>query len=161
MFGADSAVFAAVFVALYAAHQVGDHWVQTHPQACGKGAPGWVGRWLCVRHVATLTATKLAALVLAAVILALPLNPWTVAAGLTVDAISHYWADRRTTLVALVDWLDRTILPGKGSFVRLGQPRPGHDDAPHLGTGAYALDQSWHVGWLFVAALLASLGATP
>lgn len=24
---------------------------------------------------------------------------------------------------------------------------------PSLGTGAYALDQSWHVGWLFVSAI--------
>ncbi|MGP4030211.1 transcriptional regulator [Actinomadura sp. 3N407] len=158
MFGADPAVFAAVFVTLYAAHQVGDHWVQTHVQACGKGAPGWAGRWLCARHVATLTATKVVALALVTVVLALPLNPWAVAAGLAVDAVSHYWADRRTTLLALVAWLDRTVLPGKTAFARLGQPRPGHDDAPHLGTGAYALDQSWHVGWLLVAALLASLG---
>jgi hypothetical protein len=36
----------------------------------------------------------------------------------------------------------------------MGIPRPGTDDAAHLGTGAYALDQSWHVGWLFIAALI-------
>ena len=41
----------------------------------------------------------------------------------------------------------------------LGAPRQGHDDAPHLGTGAYALDQSWHAAWLFAAALVASIGA--
>ncbi|CNF62871.1 Uncharacterised protein [Mycobacterium tuberculosis] len=160
MFGADPAVFAAVFVALYAAHQVGDHWVQTSVQACGKDASGWAGRWLCARHVATLTVTKAAALTLVTAVLALPLNPWAVAAALAVDAVSHYWADRRTTLLALIEWLDRTVLPGKSAFAQLGQPRPGHDDAPHLGTGAYALDQSWHIGWLFLAALMACLGAT-
>lgn len=159
MLNADPAVFAAVFVVLLGAHQVADHWVQTHAQACGKGAPGWSGRWLCARHVATLTATKVVALVVVAVALPLPLRVWAVAAGLVVDAVSHYWADRRTTLLALVDWLDRTVLPGKSAFVRLGQPRPGHDDAPHLGTGAYALDQSWHVGWLLVAALIACIGS--
>lgn len=159
MFGADPGVFAAVFAALYAAHQVADHWVQTHAQACGKGAPGWTGRWLCARHVATLTLTKAAALALVAVVVTLPLHPWWVAAGLAVDAVSHYWADRRTPLVALADLLGRTVLPGKGEFVRLGQPRPGHDDNPTLGTGAYALDQSWHVGWLLVAALIACIGA--
>ncbi len=36
----------------------------------------------------------------------------------------------------------------------MGQPREGHDDAPHLGTGAYVLDQSFHHLFLFVAALL-------
>lgn len=30
-------------------------------------------------------------------------------------------------------------------------------DNPSLGTGAYALDQSWHWAWLFVAALLTAL----
>jgi hypothetical protein len=47
---------------------------------------------------------------------------------------------------------------GKGEFYWMGSPRPGHDDAPHPGTGADALDQSWHVGWLFVAALIATIG---
>lgn len=36
MLGADPTVFAAVFATLFAAHQVGDHWAQTHTQACGK-----------------------------------------------------------------------------------------------------------------------------
>ncbi|WP_433465364.1 transcriptional regulator [Spirillospora sp. CA-128828] len=155
MLGADPIVFPAAFAALYAAHEVGDHWLQTHGQACGKGAPGWSGRILCARHVATLTALKAAALTLTAVVLGLPVNPWTVAAALGIDAVSHYWADRRTTLLALADWLGRTVLPGKGKFARLG-----NDAAAPTGTGAYALDQSWHIGWLFAAALLASLGVS-
>lgn len=153
MFGADPLVFPAVFAALYAAHEVGDHWLQTHGQACGKGAPGWSGRLLCARHVVTLTAVKAAAVTVVAVVLALPINPYAAATALAVDAISHYWADRRTTLLALADWLGRTVLPGKGEFARLGD-----GSAAPTGTGAYALDQSWHVGWLFAAALLASLG---
>ncbi|SFP66903.1 Protein of unknown function [Actinomadura madurae] len=153
MFGADPIVFPAVFVALYAAHEVGDHWLQTHGQACGKGAPGWSGRLLCARHVAVLTAVKAAAVTLVALVLALPVSPYAVAAALAVDAVSHYWADRRSTLMALADWLGRTLVRGKGEFARLGDGAT----AP-TGTGAYALDQSWHVGWLLVAALLASLG---
>jgi hypothetical protein len=43
---------------------------------------------------------------------------------------------------------------GMRGFVKLGAPRPGRDDNPSLGTGTYALDQSWHIGWLFVAALI-------
>jgi hypothetical protein len=43
---------------------------------------------------------------------------------------------------------------GKGEFYRLGAPRAGRDDNPHIGTGAYALDQSFHHLWLLVAALV-------
>jgi len=142
------AVFAAVFVALFAAHSVGDHWVQTHHQACAKGAPTAAGRLTCLRHVATLTATKAAALAALALVTGLALHPIALLAGLGVDALSHYWADRRVTLARLAEAI------GKGDFYRLGSPRPGTTDAPHLGTGAYALDQSWHIGFLFVAALI-------
>jgi hypothetical protein len=41
---------------------------------------------------------------------------------------------------------------GRESFARFGAPREGRDDNPVLGTGAYALDQSWHLGWAAVAA---------
>ncbi|TMR34590.1 DUF3307 domain-containing protein [Actinomadura geliboluensis] len=153
MFGADPIVFPAVFAALYAAHEVGDHWLQTHGQAGGKDAAGWPGRILCARHVATLTALKTAAVTVVALVLALPVNPYAAAAALAVDAVSHYWADRRSTLLALADWLGRTLVADKGEFARLGDGAV----AP-TGTGAYALDQSWHVGWLLAASLLASLG---
>ncbi|GII89466.1 hypothetical protein Ssi03_74560 [Sphaerisporangium siamense] len=142
------ATFAAVFAALYAAHSFGDHWVQTHAQACIKGTPGRTGRLACARHVATLTATKAAFLLALELATGARLHPAAVLAGLAVDAASHYWADRRTTLAALAERI------GKGDFYRLGAPRPGRDDAPHLGTGAYALDQSWHIGWLFITALI-------
>lgn len=148
-----TAAFAAVFCALYAAHSVGDHWVQTHHQALTKGGCGRAGRLACAAHVATLTATKAAALAALALATGLALSPWAAALGLAVDALSHYWADRRTTLAALAERL------GKSDFYRLGAPRPGHDDAPHLGTGAYALDQSWHHLWLFITALIIAGGA--
>ena len=143
----DPAVFAALFAALYAAHEVGDHWVQTHHQARGKGEPTWRGRWLCAGHVASLTATKAAAVAVVAVATGLSLSLWAVAAGLLLDAVTHYWADRRRTLQALAARL------GKGDFARLGDAAT----AP-TGTGAYALDQSWHVGWLLIAALVMSIG---
>lgn len=102
----DAATFAAVFVALFVAHSVGDHWVQTQWQADTKGAPGRLGRVACARHVLGLTITK--------------------------DA-----------------------------FYSLGtRAHPRHpvtaegDPAATLGTGAYALDQSWHHLWLLVAALI-------
>lgn len=143
-----AATFAAVFAALYVAHQVGDHWVQTHRQALAKGQPGWPGRRACAGHMVTLTVTKATAIALAAAVLGLQLAVAGVVAGLAVDAASHYWADRRSTLAGLATRV------GKGGFYTLGAPRPGHDDPPTLGTGAYALDQSWHIGWLFIAALI-------
>lgn len=141
-----AATFAAVFCALYAAHSVGDHWIQTHGQACAKGGAGWAGRIACAGHVATLTLTKAAALVAVVLVTGLSLAPLAAVAGLAVDAVSHYWADRRVTLRRLARSL------GKGDFYAFGQ------GSRCMGTGAYALDQSWHVGWLFVAALIIAGG---
>ncbi|WP_255949368.1 transcriptional regulator [Streptomyces odontomachi] len=140
--------FAAVFVALWVAHSVGDHWVQSSHQSCMKGQPGWPGRLAAARHVATLTLTKGAVLAPVVLLLGLHLSALGLLVGLGVDAVSHGWADRRHTLAALARLL------GKGEFYRLGAPRPGRDDAPHIGTGAYALDQSFHHLWLLVAALI-------
>ncbi|MEV5138172.1 transcriptional regulator [Streptomyces syringium] len=143
-----AAVFAAVFIALYVAHSLGDHWVQTSHQSAHKGRPGWVGRLADARHVATLTLTKLAVLLPVAWLLDLRLSALGIVAGLGIDAVTHWWADRRTTLA----WLAKVT--GKGEFYRLGAPRSGHDDNPHIGTGAYALDQSFHHLWLLVGALI-------
>jgi hypothetical protein len=140
--------FGAAFAALYVAHSVADHWLQTTGQALAKGGVGWPARLADARHVASLTLAQLAALTLAAVTLGIHFRPAAVAVGLAVNAITHYWADRRSTLAGLAELL------GRGEFYSFGAPRAGHDDAPSLGTGAYALDQSWHHGWIFVAALL-------
>lgn len=148
MTAVNAATFAAVFVALYVAHSVGDHWVQTSHQSAHKGRPGWVGRLADARHVATLTATKVAVLLPVVWLLDLRLSTLGILAGLGIDAVTHWWADRRSTLA----WLAKVT--GKGEFYRLGAPRAGHDDNPHIGTGAYALDQSFHHLWLLVAALI-------
>lgn len=148
MSAVTAATFTAVFVALYVAHSVGDHWVQTSHQSAHKGRPGWVGRLADARHVATLTATKLAVLLPIAWLLDLHLSALGIVAGLGIDAVTHWWADRRTTLARLAEVL------GLGGFYRLGTPRAGHNDNPNLGTGAYALDQSFHHVWLLVAALV-------
>jgi hypothetical protein len=154
-----AAAFAAVFAALYAAHTFGDHWIQTHGQACAKGAPGRAGQIACARHVITLTMTKLVFLLALVAATGLELAPLSMFISLAVDAVSHYWADRAARhkdrpadQPVTLERLARRLR--KGDFYRLGAPRDGHDDAPHLGTGAYALDQSWHVAWLFVAALV-------
>lgn len=150
-----AAVFAAVFVALYVAHSVGDHWVQSSCQAATKGAPGWTGRLACGRHLLGLTLTKAIALVPVVLVLGLPVTALGLVLGLGLDAASHYWADRRTTLARLADRC------GKGEFYSLGTPaHPAYPvtaaggPAATLGTGAYALDQSWHTLWLGIAALI-------
>lgn len=142
-------LFAAVFAALYVGHQVGDHWVQTGWQAATKGMPGWRGRYACAAHVTTYTLTQLAALAGLSAFTGATVGPADVAAALGVSAVSHYVADRRRPLQRLAGWTRRA------AFYTLGAPRADRDDNPSLGTGAYALDQSWHIGWLFVAALVA------
>jgi hypothetical protein len=148
-----AAALAVAFAALYAAHQVGDHWVQRDGDAQAKGRPSWTGRLACARHVTTLTLTKLAALLAAFEVAGLAIRPAWWALALGADAATHYWADRRTTL----QWLAE--ITGHGPFFRLGAPREGRDDNPSLGTGAYALDQSAHVLFLFIAALIIAAGS--
>lgn len=140
------ATFAATFGALSAAHHVGDIWVQTHRQSQRKGDKGRAGRLACFWHVVTLTGTKAGALAAVVLVTGLRLNLAAVTIALLLDAVSHYWADRRTTLAALAKLL------GKQEFHKLG--------AGHLGSGSHALDQSWHVAWLFVTALIIA-GGTP
>ncbi|WP_327038803.1 DUF3307 domain-containing protein [Micromonospora maris] len=137
--GAHAAAFAAVFATLYAAHQVADHWIQTQHQADCKGQPGWAGRLACAAHVATYTATAVLALVFLIAGTGLRLDPSGVTVGLGISAVTHYIADRRTPLRQIADqlrkspaWLDKA-------------------------GGMYALDQSWHVGWLFIAALFCAV----
>lgn len=135
----NAAAFVVSFVALYAAHQVADHWVQTDSQACTKGEPGWRGRIACASHVATYTATGVVALYVAYWRTGLHPPIGNAAAGLTVSAITHYIADRRAPLRRIADAV------GSGKFYRV--------NANGI-CGAYLLDQSWHIGFLFVAALI-------
>jgi hypothetical protein len=155
---ATLAAVAAVFVALYAGHMIGDHWVQTHHQAITKGGRGWAARWANTKHVASITLTKLVAVAALCAVTGLQVSTWQCALALAVDAASHWWADRRSTLVWLAGRVERAGINGKSQFHAIGAPRPGHDDNPSLGTGAYALDQSFHIGWLFITALIIGAG---
>lgn len=90
-----------------------------------------------------------------ALLLGLNLSVLGLVAGLGVDALTHWWADRRTTLA----WLARVT--GKAEFYSLGTAaHPAHPvtadgkPAATLGTGAYALDQSFHHLWLLIASVL-------
>lgn len=146
--------FATVAPGLLIAHSVADHWIQTGYQAANKSLPGARGRAVCAAHVGTYTVVTAAVVGLLWFVFALPISGFGFVVGQLISAVTHYWADRKTTLARLCELFERA---GKGDFYRLGQPREGHDDNPSLGTGAYALDQSWHWAWLGVAALLTAV----
>lgn len=153
-------IFAVVFAALFAAHQFGDHWVQRHSEAQAKGAPSDHGRAMCASHVVWLTVTKAVFLLLAELATGIR-PPWyAVALALVLDGLTHYWADRaafhpdkrgrKVTLEELAHKLGKTGFwnLGKGAVDAEGKP------VTSLGTGAYALDQSFHVLMIFIAALI-------
>lgn len=147
--------FLVTSVALNAAHQVADHWIQTSHQACHKGAQGWRGRRACASHVASYTAVQAVAMVGAAKWLGVPLTGRWAVAGLATSAATHYFADRRTPLVRLGRLVGRGPYLDHAVVVR----KPGAEPATTgPGTGSFHLDQAWHYGWIFVAALLAAGG---
>lgn len=151
---ADAAVtFAVVLPALLVAHNVADHWMQTGHQAAVKGVRNWAGRVACAAHVATYTAVTAGVVAVLWALLGLAVTVPGFVLGQVVSAVTHYWADRRFTLARLAR------LTRQGAFYGLGAPRPGRDDNPTIGTGAYVLDQAWHWLWLFVAALLTAVVA--
>lgn len=127
--------FAAVLPTFLCGHWVADHWVQTDAQAVAKTRRGWSGHSACLRHVATYTVTLLVALAVINQRLQLDLDPARVTIVLGLNAATHYWADRRTQLLALARRL------GKGGWLE-ADPSAG-----------YKLDQSFHLGVLLVAAL--------
>lgn len=143
--------FGGVYAALDAGLEVADMWVQTGNQASNKGEKGWKGRRACVAHVATLTVTQGVFLGLACAATGQRLNVRRTAAGLALNAVSHYVADRRTPLADKLAWA------GKDEFYSLGQPP--------LATGARALDCAWHKGFNAITAAIiagsARTSATP
>jgi hypothetical protein len=142
----------STFAALYAAHQVADHHVQRDRDAQAKGLPGADGHLACTRHVASYTATAVVALAAAHLPTGARPRYGRIAAGLALSLVSHYVIDRREPLKRFA------AATGHAGFYALGTPRLGRDDNPCLGTGAYALDQSLHVGFLFAAALIIAGG---
>lgn len=139
----DIAVFAAVFAALSAGHAVGDHWIQRHADSQHKGLPGREGILACLRHIATYLATAAACLGLARLYLGLELDLGATAVAFAVSGFSHYIADRREPLRRIADAL------GKRDFYELKASGMN---------GSYLLDQSWHLGFTFWAALIAAGG---
>lgn len=142
--------FGGVFALLHTGHTIGDHWVQTDAEAQRKGDDSDEGRRACATHVATLTATQALALAAGALVTRERLNPRYVALGLAVNAATHYAADRRDHGI-LPKLADKLSWAGKSEFYRCGDPK-----AAPCGTGAYALDQAWHIGWAAISAAIIS-----
>lgn len=139
-----AARIAVLYAAWHAAHGYADHWGQNNADALDKGKPGRTGRAACARHVANMTATKLAALAIVGAATGIRLSPRRVAIAMAVDAVSHYVIDRRTPLRRLAHAL------GKDDFIAIGDPA-----AAPCGTAAYELDQSLHTTLLALAAVIA------
>lgn len=147
------AVTAAVaYVAMLSGHYLGDQWVQTSKQACRKGLdcnPPRVALWHCAKHVATWTATTTVFFLAASWWLHLPVRPGWLAAGVAVNAVTHFVADLRTPLL----WLAR--LTGSIGYIEHVQVmRPSGAEKGGPGTALFHLDQAWHLAWLLPAALL-------
>lgn len=163
----SASIVGAAGIALYAGHHVGDYWVQTDHQARHKGDAGADGVLNCLLHVISYLLTQLTMLGLLVWATGWGASiPGTIGA-LTVSGVTHYLADRREH--GLMFWLIRHMnWAGKSAFAKLGVPRNLYVrceegcaypvDNPSLGTGAWALDQSWHIFWgVFIPALI--LGA--
>ncbi|MDA2810366.1 hypothetical protein O4J56_06915 [Nocardiopsis sp. RSe5-2] len=137
---ADPIVFLLTAAALVPGHYLGDYGLQTDEQARGKGACTHEGRKACAGHVASLTLAQLVMLALVAVVTGTAMDPVAVALGLGVNAVSHYWADRRATLRGLV----------------LADERRSSKIGFFDGGGAERVDQAWHKVWIVPAALVAA-----
>lgn len=136
-----------------AGHYAGDQWVQTSGQACNKALNGDGGRmcaiWNCAKHVVTWSAAVTVFIALAGWWLHLPLRPGWLAAGMAVNAVTHFVADLRTPLL----WLAR-LVGRDGYLTAVDVVRRSGPAATGPGTALFHLDQSWHIAWLAVSALV-------
>jgi len=143
----SAARFGAAYAVLTASHEVADHWVQIDQHATRKGDRGPGGAKACAAHVATYTATQGLALWAVSRVLGLGISWRRGAATLAVSAVTHYVADRQGG-----HWRDEH----PRGIVRLAAAT-GHRGWLSRDPGAgYLMDQSWHKGWLAVAAVVAA-----
>lgn len=136
--------FATAGIALYAGHHVGDYWIQRDDtDARRKGLPGWTGRLACARHVTSYVLTQSVFLAVVQAVLGQPASVWRGVLALAISGVTHYLADRREH--GLMFKLAK-VMPGKRDFLVFGSG---------LATGAWALDQAWHIVFsVFVPALV-------
>lgn len=138
-----AAVTAAVYVALFAGHQLGDYPIQRDTDAQAKGHPAddllaagvpWhTGLTSVARHVGSYVACQ--ALALALVAMVAPLTwpgAWT---ALVISGATHAVIDRR--------WIVRAIIARKGGCA-------------HWPGAAASIDQALHFAAMLVAAIAAA-----
>ncbi|MFE9247084.1 DUF3307 domain-containing protein [Nocardiopsis sp. NPDC006938] len=145
---ADLALLGGLALPLFAAHNLADHPLQPSEWAATKSRCDHEGRVACAKHVVVVVLAQALAVLAVVGLTGTTVSPLAVLAGIGFTGWSHYWFDRRFTAAGLYEAI------GKTGFARLGTPRPGTDDAPHLGTGAYRMDQDWHILWLAISALI-------
>ncbi|MYW46361.1 hypothetical protein GT346_24340 [Streptomyces sp. SID161] len=118
-------------------------------QAVAKGDHSRDGAVACAQHVASYMATQALALVAVTRVTGARLSWKRAAAALAVSAVTHYVADRQGG-----HWRDEQ----PRGVVRLAAVT-GHagwlQRDPNAG---YLMDQSWHKGWIAVAAVVAAGG---
>lgn len=131
---ADPGALAVLLPVLWAAHNVGDHLVQTDHQAMHKQQewPAMAG------HVGGYQVTQAVAVGAALAATGLRPNRWALLAGAAVSAATHAFIDRR--------WPVRKLLMATGSegFATMRAPI----------FGMYQADQALHHGCLLIAALV-------
>lgn len=141
------------FMALLGIHYAGDHWIQTGPQsvkkALDRNSSAASAHWHCLKHVLTYTAAGAILLLGLAAWFDLPIQLGWLAAGLAVNAVTHYVADLRTPL----RWLAGVL--GRNAYIHYCQvqrPTGAQDTGP--GTGLFHLDQAWHIFWIVISAAI-------
>lgn len=144
----DLALLGGLALPMFAAHNLADHPFQPSQWAAAKGACNHSGATACAKHILVVVLLQALAVLAVVGLTETVVSPVAVVTGIGFTAWSHYWFDRRFTAAGLYEAIKKT------SFARLGTPRPDHDDAPHLGTGAYRMDQDWHILWLAISALI-------
>ena len=128
--------FAVTLAALIPLHSLADHWIQTDHQATTKGESGWSARLADLAHVTTYTLTLLVGLLVVDWRCHLAYDIPRLVIALVFNGITHYIADRRSPVTGLATKL------GKGGWLKF-DPEAG-----------YKLDQSWHLFFLLVTALI-------
>jgi len=131
-------VFAVGLLSLFAAHQIGDHVLQTDRQATAKAGRGRAGLRAMVGHLVAYHLTAAALLVGTGAVLGLPLSTRGLLAALGFSAITHGLLDRR--------WPVRAILRATGAAEFAESTAPV--------CGMYVADQALHQLALLISALL-------
>lgn len=129
----DPLKLAVLLPTMWAAHNVGDHVVQSDHQAISK-AHDWRAM---AGHIVGYQATQAVAVGAVLALTGLRPNPWAVAAGTVISAGTHAFIDRR--------WPVRKVLRATRS--------PGFAEMRSPIFGMYQADQALHHGCLLIAAL--------